>query len=217
MVATRKLRLEVRPAVLVAATRLFAAKGFDGTALQDVASAVGVSKPAVLHHFPSKEALRLAVLEAMLAHWKDRLPQLLLAATASADRFEAVYGELYRFFAEEPDRARLVMREPLDRPAEMRTLLTGAVRPWLWAIVSYIHEGQAHGRHQADVDAEAYVIQILLLVISAVATGEVLDALLPGDGKARQATELARLSRSGLFSPRNETGRKRPRRRSTPR
>ncbi len=217
MVAARKLPLEVRPAVLAAATRLFAARGFDGTALQDVASAVGVSKPAVLHHFPSKEALRLAVLEAMLAHWKERLPQLLLAATASVDRFEAVYGELHRFFAEEPDRARLVMRELLDRPTEMRALLKGAVRPWLWAIVSYIREGQAHGRHQADVDAEAYVVQILLLVISAVATGEVLDALLPRDGRARQATELARLSRSSLFSPRPSPARKSPRRRSTPR
>ncbi len=213
MVAARKLPAEV----LAAATRLFAARGFDGTALQDVASAVGVSKPAVLHHFPSKEALRSAVLEAMLAHWKDRLPKLLLAATASTDRFDAVYGELYRFFAEEPDRARLVMRELLDRPAEMRVLLKGAVRPWLWAIVSYIREGQAHGRHQADVDAEAYVIQILLLVISAVATGEVLGALLPKDGKARQAKELARLSRSSLFSPGLPSTRKSPRRRSTSR
>ena len=193
----------MRAAVLAAATRLFAARGFDGTAVQDVASEVGVSKPAVLHHFPSKEALRLAVLEAMLAHWKERLPQLLLAATAGGERFEAVYGELYRFFADEPDRARLVMRELLDRPAQMRRLLKGSVRPWLWAIVGYIHEGQAHGRHQADADAEAYVVQVLLLVIAAVATGEVIEPLLEHDGKARQARELARLTRSALFSPRS--------------
>lgn len=203
--------------ILVKATSSIEALTVRTGGLPTIPCTVGVSKAAVLPHFPSKEALRLAVLQAMLEHWKDRLPKLLLAASASTDRFDAVYGELYRFFAEEPDRARLVMRELLDRPAEMRVLLKKAVRPWLWAIVSSIREGQAHGRHQADVDAEAYVIQILLLVISAVATGEVLDALLPKEGKARQAKELARLSRSSLFSPRLPSPRKSPRRRSTPR
>src|SRR3954469_1843437 len=149
---------DVRSAILAAATRRFGAGGFDGTTIQDVASAVGVSKPAVLHHFPSKDALRAAVLDAMLAHWKDTLPRLLLAATASEDRFQAVLGETRRFFAEDPDRARIVLREVLDRPDEMRRVLRGAVRPWLDAVAQYIRAGQGSGRHHEGVDAEAYVV-----------------------------------------------------------
>src|SRR5688500_17820107 len=116
MVATRAA-VDVRTGIVQAATRLFAAHGFDGTAVQDIADAVGVSKPAVLHHFPSKEHVRQAVLDSILAHWNGTLPRLLLAATASADRFDAVFGELHSFFAADPDRARVVMREVLDRPA----------------------------------------------------------------------------------------------------
>src|SRR5579862_9725607 len=108
MVAPRAAEPDVRAAVIKAATRLFAAHGFDGTAVQDVADAVGVTKPAVLHHFASKEHLRMAVLGAILAHWKDTLPTLLLAATASEERFEAVFGELHRFFAQDRDRALVV-------------------------------------------------------------------------------------------------------------
>src|SRR6516225_7467328 len=130
MVASRTPETDVRAATIAAATRLFAAHGFEGTALQDIADAVGVTKPAVLHHFPSKEHVRQAVLDAILAHWNDTLPRLLFAATASHDRFDAVFGELHRFFAADPDRARVVMREVLDRPAEIRRLLRGAVRPW---------------------------------------------------------------------------------------
>src|SRR5579885_716087 len=130
MVAARAAEQDVRAAIVSAATKLFAARGFEGTALQDVADAVGVSKQAVLHHFPSKEHVRQAVLDGILAHWNEALPRLLLAATASTDRFEAVFGELHRFFASDPDRARLVMREALDRPAEQRKLLRGPVRPW---------------------------------------------------------------------------------------
>src|SRR3954471_14388136 len=95
--AASPLRPDVRGQILSEATRLFAAHGFDGTTLQIVADAVGVAKPSLLHHFPSKEALRLAVLEQMLAHWTGLLPKLLLAASAAEDRFEAITEALVSF------------------------------------------------------------------------------------------------------------------------
>src|SRR5271155_1018204 len=98
MVTARAAEPLVRDAVVKAATGLFAAHGFDGTALQDVADAVGVTKPAVLHHFPSKEHIRQAVIDGILEHWQGTLPRLLVAATASEERFEAVFGELFSFF-----------------------------------------------------------------------------------------------------------------------
>jgi len=195
---------DVRAATVAAATRLFATRGFDGTALQDIADAVGVTKPAVLHHFRSKEHVRQAVLETILAHWKEALPRLLLAATASEDRFDAVFGELHRFFAADPDRARLVMREVLDRPGEMRKLLRGAVRPWLDAVAGYIRAGQQGGRHYADADAEAYVVHVLQLVIAAAASAPVLGAALGEGARARYDAELARIARASLFSPDSE-------------
>jgi len=201
MVASRSPETDVRAATIVAATRLFAARGFGGTALQDIADAVGVTKPAVLHHFPSKEHVRQAVLDAILAHWNDALPRLLLAATASADRFDAVFGELHRFFAADPDRARLIMRETLDRPTEIRKLLRGPVRRWHAAIGQYVSAGRDSGRHYADVDPEAYVIHILLLVITATASASVTTAVLESDAHPRYDRELARIARASLFPP----------------
>lgn len=202
MVSARAPETDVRAAVVSAATRLFAARGFDGTALQDVADAVGVTKQAVLHHFPSKEQIRGAVLDAILAHWNDTLPRLLLAATAGGDRFDAVFGELHRFFAADPDRARVVTRELLDRPAEMRKLLRGPVRPWLAAVAEYIRAGRDAGQHWADVDPEAYVVHVLQLVLAATAAGAVTSTALPDDARARYDRELARIARASLFVPR---------------
>jgi AcrR family transcriptional regulator len=201
MVAARSSEGDVRAATIVAATRLFAAHGFGGTALQDIADAVGVTKPAVLHHFPSKEHVRQAVLDSILSHWNDALPRLLLAATASTDRFDAVFGELHRFFAADPDRARLIIRETLDRPAEIRKLLRGPVRQWHAAIGQYVSAGRDSGHHYADVDPEAYVIHILLLVITATASAAVTTAVLEGDAHPRYDRELARIARASLFPP----------------
>lgn len=203
MVAARAPEPDVRAGVLKAATRLFAAHGFDGTTLQDVAAAVGVSKPAVLHHFPSKEHIRAGVLAAILEHWQGTLPRLLLAATASEERFEAVFGELFRFFSADSDRARVVLREALDRPAEAKKLLAGPVRPWIESIAAYIRAGQASGRHHADVDPEAYVVHMLQLVLAATASAPVTTALLAASegesARGRYDRELARVARTSLF------------------
>lgn len=62
-----------RQAILDAALDLFADKGFFGTSLRDVASAVGVRESALYNYFKSKEALFEALL---LAEHTNKLAQL---------------------------------------------------------------------------------------------------------------------------------------------
>jgi AcrR family transcriptional regulator len=54
-----------RAALIRVATELFAANGYDGTAIPTVLDAAGVSRGALYHHFESKEALFEAVLQAV--------------------------------------------------------------------------------------------------------------------------------------------------------
>ncbi|GAB3259417.1 TetR/AcrR family transcriptional regulator [Kineosporia babensis] len=53
--------------ILEAAAGLFARHGFTQTSVQRVATAVGLSKTGLLHHFPSKDALAEAVTERSIA------------------------------------------------------------------------------------------------------------------------------------------------------
>lgn len=50
-----QVREEKRQAVLLAAVRLFNAKGFHSTSLDDVAVALQVTKPTIYHYFKSKD------------------------------------------------------------------------------------------------------------------------------------------------------------------
>ena len=43
--------------------KVFSEYGFSGTSMDKVAEAVGLRKPSLFHHFPSKEALYIAVLQ----------------------------------------------------------------------------------------------------------------------------------------------------------
>ena len=187
--------VDVRERLLHEATRLFAARGYDGTSLQAIADAVGVRKQSLLYHFATKEELRRAVLEVVLAHWNEVLPDLLLAAGSSHGQFDGVLGEMVAFFRADPDRARLLLREILDRPRETRELMESLVQPWARVTCDYIRRGQEGGRLRADVDPEAYVNQVINLLISSIAT---YDALGTTD-RERNLAELVRIARSSLF------------------
>lgn len=65
--------------ILDTATRLFLQKGYDKTTLQDIIDATKLSKGAIYHHFASKEAILIAVVDrmgdfnsAVLAEIRDR-------------------------------------------------------------------------------------------------------------------------------------------------
>ena len=60
---TSTSRSRVDEDIVDRAAGLFARHGFEHTSVQAVADAVGLSKAGLLHHFPSKEALRTAVRE----------------------------------------------------------------------------------------------------------------------------------------------------------
>jgi TetR/AcrR family transcriptional regulator len=196
--------LEIRSKILEEATRLFAAKGVDGTALQEIADAVGVKKPSLLYHFPSKEELHRSVLESLLSRWNDVVPQL-LRAVAREDRFDALVDATIEFFLSDPDRARLLLRETLDRPTQMRDLLNKHVATWLGVIAASIEKAQAAGAMRKDVDAAAYVLQVIHLVVGTFTTGVTLQTLLGGNGvkrrlpDARLINELKRMARVALM------------------
>jgi TetR/AcrR family transcriptional regulator len=202
--------MDVRQEILRQATRLFARRGFDSTSLKDIAEAVGVRKPSLLYHFASKEKLRLAVLDEVLVRWGEVLPRLLMVATGGDQRFSDLMRECVGFFTEDPDRARLLLRELLDRPDDMRARLEKHVQPWVGAIADYVRSGQEYGEVHAEVDPEAYILQMINLIVCGVALSGMQGGLLPpqsprGEPSERHTRELLRIARYSLFrSPKDD-------------
>ena len=98
-----------RAALLDEATRLFAARGYAGTSLEDVASASQVTRGAVYHHFASKQALFEAVLQLQEA----RAVEAIAAAAAVPDPWDAAILALDAYLQQccDPVYGRLVWLE----------------------------------------------------------------------------------------------------------
>lgn len=68
-----RIRKRNTKAILSAALSVFAAEGFRGATLDQIAAAAKLSKPNLLYYFPSKEAVYVELLASQLEHWLDPL------------------------------------------------------------------------------------------------------------------------------------------------
>src|SRR3954451_5293315 len=131
-------QLSTREAILVEALHRFADHGYDRTSLNDIAAGVGIRRPSLLHHFPSKEALYLEVFERSLSDWFERVERVAGAQLAGWSKVEYVITSGFRFFEGTPDFVRLVRREAIDGGAHLGIDMAAVLRPLFDRGVAYL-------------------------------------------------------------------------------
>ncbi|MCH9650529.1 MAG: TetR/AcrR family transcriptional regulator [Deltaproteobacteria bacterium] len=78
--------LTTRARIGLAAIELFAARGYAGTSMADIAVRVGISKPGLYNHYHSKEELLLELLQHSLDAWRDASRPALFADGSCQER-----------------------------------------------------------------------------------------------------------------------------------
>ena len=135
---TREGMEQTRQALIAAARRLFAERGFADTATPDIVAAAAVTRGALYHHFDDKKALFEAVLtaeaQAVAAAIEAQSEEAPSARQALLSGAKAYFDAM-----REPGRTRLLL---LDGPAVL-----GAAK------VSKIDAEQAEGRLRQGVKA----------------------------------------------------------------
>ena len=106
---------ERRRQIVDEAIRCFAARGFRGTTIRELAAGVGITEAALYRYFPSKEALYQAIIDEKIAA-PDPIEKLQAAAQAGDDR--AVFTGLARSFLEtveaDPSLLRILLYTSLE-------------------------------------------------------------------------------------------------------
>ena len=62
---------DTRGTIRAVALELFSDKGFEQTSLREIAERVGLTKASLYYHYPSKQALLLAVVEPVITGWRS--------------------------------------------------------------------------------------------------------------------------------------------------
>jgi TetR/AcrR family transcriptional regulator len=112
---------KTRTAILDAAEKLFAGKGFNGVAMSEIAATAGVNQSLIHHHFGSKAELWTRVVE----RFDAALPPM---ASRSLDRqagrkdLEALISAFFNELGRNPNLARLDAWGKLEEPGTMTEL-----------------------------------------------------------------------------------------------
>jgi AcrR family transcriptional regulator len=177
-----------RERVVRAAMDAFVSNGYRGASLDGIAGAVGLTRQGLLHYFPSKVALLMAVLE-----------------LGQQDDIALITRLVQEYEWSLPETLRAILDHNLRRPglAQLRTALAGeATNPnhpgheWFVDVYRYARSGiaewvareQAEGRITAAVPAHR-----LAMTIIAVIDGLQLQALLDPDHHLDVELALAEL------------------------
>lgn len=143
----------MRRKVLDVAEESFQARGYHASSLGDLMAAAGVSGGALHHHFPTKKALALAVIDERVAAAVEETwiaPVLAAASTREGVRavFEAVAAQLeQQGFVRGCPLNNLAHELSLADP-DFRAALAGIFSAWRQAIADKISADQREGREQ---------------------------------------------------------------------
>lgn len=164
----RRLRAEERRQQLFSvALRLFATRGYTATTMDDVAEAAGVTKPLLYHHFESKRALYLELVDAVSQQLITALAGAADVASGPRELVERGFAAYFRLMVHHEHAFRLLFgRDTPDDPElgealrRVEQAITDAIEPLISADLEPAHRrlmafavvGMAEGasRHWLD-------------------------------------------------------------------
>ena len=140
-----------------AATELFAAKGFDRVAVQEIVDRAGVTKGAMYHYFDSKDDLLHEIYGSVLRMQTARLEEIAAGPEPVAERLHAAAADVIVTSIDNFDQAKVYFRSADHLAEDKRLAMRAERRTYHERFRAMVEEGQAAGVFRADVPADLTV------------------------------------------------------------
>ena len=127
-----------REKILQAALEVFARKGYHRAIVDDIVRASGTSKGAMYHHFPTKEALFLALVDEFSTHLATAVAEAIASRHGALGKVEGALQAALETFASHRELARILLLEAVSlgatyeaKRAEVHNRFTALIRGYL--------------------------------------------------------------------------------------
>jgi AcrR family transcriptional regulator len=143
--------------LLNVARTLFAEKGFEGTSVQDVVVAAGVTKGAMYHYFSSKDDLLYEIYGRVLRMQMERLEKFVSQEGSVEERLHAAAADVVATTIENLDSTTIFFRSLHQLSEEKQKEIRRERRRYHETFRAMVVEGQQSGVFRDDVSADLCV------------------------------------------------------------
>ncbi|RPA59035.1 TetR/AcrR family transcriptional regulator [Gordonia oryzae] len=145
------------------ASQLFAEKGFAGTTLQDIASAVGMSRPSLYRYVRSKEELLERVVRDVTETAGNLVDEVLCENAETPDvQLRRLIVSMVELVGRNPAEYRLLAQNESSLPSELAARHRSTRHKVLEAVTGVISEGQRQARF-SPVDPRTAALSIIAM------------------------------------------------------
>lgn len=145
-VARRTRRREARrEAILRVAAPLFVRKGFAATSLDDVATALGLTRPAIYHYFTDKHQILLEIVERGFNNLRGEARTIARGEGRAIDKLERIFHLHLARVAADPQAIFLVIAEAGDLSPSARAVLKRRQLSYEAVLTALFEEAMADG------------------------------------------------------------------------
>jgi TetR/AcrR family transcriptional regulator, fatty acid metabolism regulator protein len=191
---------EKRRAILHAAVRVFADKGYHGCRIADVARAANVAYGLVYHYFRNKEELLESVFAEQWTILINAIQAIDEGPGTAAEKISAMFGFVFDVYKTAPAAVRVLILEVTRTPNALRA---GSTRETferaVHLVADVVRQGQARGELREAIDpvlAASGLLGALELAVSGMVVGLVPAATEEQIDTARR--QLVELTLGGL-------------------
>jgi AcrR family transcriptional regulator len=155
---------EARAKIAAAAEELFAARGFDGTAIRDIARKARVNGAMIHYYFGNKEGLYLAMLEGAASRVRALLIQTTGGSGTAKERLARFVDAYAAYMLSQPNLARILYREMLTGAKHIRKIAQQYAATNYNMLRNLISEGVQRGELRS-IDSDLAPISLMGMVV----------------------------------------------------
>lgn len=155
---------EARVKIAAAAEELFAARGFDGAAIRDIAKNAGVNSAMIHYYFGNKEGLYRAMLEGAASSVRALLIETTSGSGSTRERLARFVDAYAAYMLSQPNLARILYREMLTGAKHIKHIAQQYAAANYTMLRTMISDGVKRGELRA-IDAELAPISLMGMVV----------------------------------------------------
>ena len=151
--------------ILRAAARLFQERGYEATSMQDVASALRLSKGALYHHFQSKDEILFEIMNHGLDVFDEEVLNVVRQIPDPVERLRACIARHIRMLLRGRDREiTVILHENRTLPSRLRKLINARKKDYIRFLEETIEAVQKQRRIKNGISPRSAAFALLGMI-----------------------------------------------------